>query len=149
MVEVNLYNYNGFDFNSNKIEFEGNKFNLPKNFNITTESNNTITLYNAKDNITINMTHLNDNTSIKNYFQKALKENFTVGNETQKIDDINIYVTYRETDYTNSTQIFFEKNNTKYRMWILNYDENNPEYFSNITNEIITSLRPANQGYIG
>ena len=116
MVEVNLYNYNGFDFNSNKIEFEGAKFDLPDNFNITNESKNTISLYDKSNNITINITHLNDNVSIKTYFQKALKDNFTVGNETQKIDDINVYVTYRETNYTNSTQLFFEKDNTNYRM---------------------------------
>lgn len=90
MVEVNLYNYNGFDFNSNKIEFEGAKFDLPDNFNITNESKNTISLYDKSNNITINITHLNDNVSIKTYFQKALKDNFTVGNETQKIDDINV-----------------------------------------------------------
>lgn len=90
MVEVNLYNYNGFDFNSNKIEFEGVKFDLPDNFNITNESKNTISLYDKSDNITINMTHLNDNISIKTYFQKALKDNFTVGNETQKIDNITL-----------------------------------------------------------
>jgi hypothetical protein len=94
------------------------------------------------------MTHLNDNISIKTYFQKALKDNFTVGNETQKIDNITLYVTYRETNYTNSTQLFFEKDNTNYRMWILNYDNKN-EYSSKIAAEIITSLRPANQGYIG
>ena len=133
MVEVNLYNYNGFDFNSNKI---------------TNESKNTISLYDKSNNITINITHLNDNVSIKTYFQKALKDNFTVGNETQKIDDINVYVTYRETNYTNSTQLFFEKDNTNYRMWILNYDNKN-DYSSKIAAEIITSLRPANQGYIG
>lgn len=148
MVEVNLYNYNGFDFNSNKIEFEGAKFDLPDNFNITNESKNTISLYDKSNNITINITHLNDNVSIKTYFQKALKDNFTVGNETQKIDDINVYVTYRETNYTNSTQLFFEKDNTNYRMWILNYDNKN-DYSSKIAAEIITSLRPANQGYIG
>ena len=146
MVEVNLYNYNGFDFNSNKIEFEGVKFDLPDNFNITNESKNTISLYDKSNNITIN--NLNDNVSIKTYFQKALKDNFTVGNETQKIDDINVYVTYRETNYTNSTQLFFEKDNTNYRMWILNYDNKN-DYSSKIAAEIITSLRPANQGYIG
>ena len=145
MVEVNLYNYNGFDFNSNKIEFEGAKFDLPDNFNITNESKNTISLYDKSNNITINITHLNDNVSIKTYFQKALKDNFTVGNETQKIDDINVYVTYRETNYTNSTQLFFEKDNTNYRM---NYDNKN-DYSSKIAAEIITSLRPANQGYIG
>ena len=108
MVEVNLYNYNGFDFNSNKIEFEGAKFDLPDNFNITNESKNTISLYDKSNNITINITHLNDNVSIKTYF-KSSKDNFTVGNETQKIDDINVYITYRETNYTNSTQLFFEK----------------------------------------
>ena len=118
MVEVNLYNYNGFDFNSNKIEFEGAKFDLPDNFNITNESKNTISLYDKSNNI------------------------------TQKIDDINVYVTYRETNYTNSTQLFFEKDNTNYRMWILNYDNKN-DYSSKIAAEIITSLRPANQGYIG
>ena len=48
----------------------------------------------------------------------------------------------------NSTQLFFEKDNTNYRMWILNYDNKN-EYSSKIAAEIITSLRPANQGYIG
>ena len=148
MVEVNLYNYNGFDFNSNKIEFNGTKFNLPENFNVANESENTISLYDKSDNITINMTHLNDNISIKTYFQKALKDNFTGGNETQKIDNITLYVTYRETNYTNSTQLFFEKDNTNYRMWILNYDNKN-EYSSKIAAEIITSLRPANQGYIG
>ena len=148
MVEVNLYNYNGFDFNSNKIEFEGVKFDLPDNFNITNESKNTISLYDKSNNITINITHLNYTVSIKTYFQKALKDNFTVGNETQKIDDINVYVTYRETNYTNSTQLFFEKDNTNYRMWILNYDNKN-DYSSKIAAEIITSLRPANQGYIG
>ena len=105
-------------------------------------------LYDKSDNITINMTHLNDNISIKTYFQKALKDNFTVSNETQKIDNITLYVTYRETNYTNSTQLFFEKDNTNYRMWILNYDNKN-EYSSKIAAEIITSLRPANQGYIG
>ena len=62
---------------------------------------------NISTNITINITHLNDNVSIKTYFQKALKDNFTVGNETQKIDDINVYVTYRETNYTNSTQLSY------------------------------------------
>ena len=87
MVEVNL----------NKIEFNGTKFNLPENFNVANESENTISLYDKSDNITINMTHLNDNISIKTYFQKALKDNFTVGNETQKIDNITLYVTYRET----------------------------------------------------
>ena len=148
MVEVNLYNYNGFDFNSNKIEFEGAKFDLPDNFNITNESKNTISLYDKSNNITINITHLNDNVSIKTYFQKALKDNFTVGNETQKKGDFNVYVTYRETNYTNSTQLFFEKDNTNYRMWILNYDNKN-DYSSKIAAEIITSLRPANQGYIG
>ena len=56
MVEVNLYNYNGFDFNSNKIEFNGAKFNLPENFNVANESENTISLYDKSDNITINMT---------------------------------------------------------------------------------------------
>ncbi len=85
---------------------------------------------------------------LKPISKKALKDNFTVGNETQKIDDINVYVTYRETNYTNSTQLFFEKDNTNYRMWILNYDNKN-DYSSKIAAEIITSLRPANQGYIG
>jgi len=33
-------------------------------------------------------------------------------------------------------------------MWILNYDNKN-DYSSKIAAEIITSLRPANQGYIG
>ena len=74
MVEVNLYNYNGFDFNSNKIEFNGTKFNLPENFNVANESENTISLYDKSDNITINMTHLNDNISIKTYFQHIVKQ---------------------------------------------------------------------------
>lgn len=149
MITVNLYNYTGFDFNSNKIEFNNNKFTLPENFNITNESKNTITLFNENDNITINITNLNDNVSIESHFKKAINDNFTVGNETQKIDGADIYVTYRETNYTNSTQIFFEKDNTKYRIWILNYDDNEKEYYSNIASELITSLKPANQGYIG
>lgn len=149
MAVINLYNYTGFDFNSNKIEFDGDKFNLPENFNIINKTKNTISLYDKSNNITINMTHLNDNVSIKNYFQKAINDNFTINNETKKIDGTDIYITYRETDYTNSTQLFFEKNNKNYRVWILNYDDNKNEYFSEITKEIITSLKPANQGYIG
>lgn len=149
MAVINLYNYTGFDFNSNKIEFDGDKFNLPENFNIINKTKNTISLYDKSNNITINMTHLNDNVSIKNYFQKAINDNFTINNETKKIDGTDIYITYRETDYTNSTQLFFEKNNKNYRVWILNYDDNKNKYFSEITKEIITSLKPANQGYIG
>ena len=136
------------DLNTAKGKAE-NKKSVVKYYKwYTPEKENTISLYDKSDNITINMTHLNDNISIKTYFQKALKDNFTVSNETQKIDNITLYVTYRETNYTNSTQLFFEKDNTNYRMWILNYDNKN-EYSSKIAAEIITSLRPANQGYIG
>ena len=49
MVEVNLYNYNGFDFNSNKIEFNGTKFNLPENFNVANESENTIRIIHSQE----------------------------------------------------------------------------------------------------
>ncbi len=149
MAIINLYNYTGFEFNSNKIEFNGDKFNLPENFNISNKTNNTISLYDKSDNITINITNLNNSKTIKSYFQKAASDNFTVNNETKKIDNTDLYITYRETDYTNSTQIFFEKNNKNYRVWILNYDNDQNEYFSKLINDIVTSLKPANQGYIG
>ena len=64
MVEVNLYNYNGFDFNSNKIEFEGAKFDLPDNFNITNESKNTISLYDKSNNITINIANVSNKSDV-------------------------------------------------------------------------------------
>lgn len=148
LILINYYNETGFDFNDNKVQINESEFNIPANFVVENQTGNFLTLYDKDKNISIEMTHLNNNTSIESYFQRAANETMTVNNETTTMSNIDVYVTYRHTDFTNSTQVFFEKDGHNYRLWGMNYHNDDMDYFSQVFNEIISSLRPVNQGYI-
>ena len=107
LILVNYYNETGFDFNDNKVQINESEFNIPANFVVENQTGNFLTLYDKDKNISIEMTHLNNNTSIESYFQRAANETMTVNNETTTMSNIDVYVTYRNTDFTNSTQVFF------------------------------------------
>ncbi|WP_276954577.1 hypothetical protein [Methanobrevibacter woesei] len=145
---INYYNETGFDFNDNKVQINESEFNIPVNFVVTGQSQNVVELYDKDKNITLTIIHLKNTTTIENYFQKAANETPTVNNETISMSNIDTYITYRHTDFTNSTQVFFEKNGHNYRIWGMNYHNEDMDYFSQAYNEIISSLRPVDQGYI-
>ncbi len=148
LILINYYNETGFDFNDNKVQINESEFNIPVNFVVTGQSQNVVELYDKDKNITLTIIHLKNTTTIENYFQKAANETPTVNNETISMSNIDTYITYRHTDFTNSTQVFFEKNGHNYRIWGMNYHNEDMDYFSQAYNEIISSLRPVDQGYI-
>lgn len=148
LILINYYNETGFDFETEKVQINESEFNLPDNFVVENQTGNFVSLYNKDKNISIDITYLVKNTTIESYFQKAANETPTVNNETVTMSNIDTYITYRHTDFTNSTQVFFEKDGQKYRLWGMNYHNDDMDYFSQVFNEIISSLRPVNQGYI-
>ncbi|MCI7290694.1 MAG: hypothetical protein MR504_00680 [Methanobrevibacter woesei] len=148
LILINYYNETGFDFNDNKVQINESEFNIPANFVVTGQSQNVVELYDKDKNITLTIIHLKNTTTIENYFQKAANETPTVNNETISMSNIDTYITYRHTDFTNSTQVFFEKDGHNYRIWGMNYHNDDMDYFSQAYNEIISSLRPVDQGYI-
>lgn len=148
LILINYYNETGFDFNDNKVQINESEFNIPANFVVTDQSQNVVELYDKDKNITLTIIHLKNTTTIENYFQKAANETPTVNNETISMSNIDTYITYRHTDFTNSTQVFFEKDGHNYRIWGMNYHNDDMDYFSQAYNEIISSLRPVDQGYI-
>lgn len=149
LILINYYNETGFDFETEKVQINESEFNLPDNFVIESQRKNFVSLYDEDKNVSLEMTQLLNNTTIENSFKRAANEIPTVNNETITMSNIEVYVTYRHTEYINSTQIFFEKDNHHYRIWGMNYSNEDKDYFSQAFNEIISSLRPIDQGYIG
>lgn len=148
LILINYYNETGFDFNDNKVQINESEFNIPANFVVENQTGNLVSIYDKNKNVTINLTHLSNDTTLETYFQRVANDTATVNNETLTMSNIDVYVVYRHTDFTNSTQVLFEKDGHKYRLWGLNYHNDDMDYFSQAYNEIISSLRPINQGYI-
>lgn len=150
-IAYTVYNPNdGFtNIFANKEEIEDNNtitigsssFEKLENFTNTNINNNTVSLVDSAENLTINVSEIDSSQNLSEIVSNLLiKDEDISSNQTINQNGVTVYFLYEEGTENYNANIYFNKNNHNYLIKGDNISYNGSDYFINNCKDVINSM---------
>lgn len=127
---------------NNTISIGSSTFERLANFADTKISANEVSLFDSGQNLTINVSEMDDSQDLLQTVNDLLINDATItSNQTIDQNGVNVYFLYSEGEEAYNADIYFNKNNHNYMISGDNIGYNESDYFINSCKDIINSMK--------
>lgn len=138
---ASILNHDEEIVDNNTITIGSSAFTRLNNFENNSIGNNTVSLFDSEQNLTINVSEIDDSQNLEEIVNNLLINNADItSNQTINQSGVTVYFIYEEGEANYNADIYFNKNDHNYLISGDNITYDGSDYFINNCKDIINSM---------